>query len=131
MRVIITGSRDWAGIHAQTRLTEVLCTIHDLSMAFDEEMVIVHGDCPTGADVLADQWGARREDDGVTVERHPADWSVGRAAGPLRNQKMADLGADVCVAFLRDGSRGTTDMITKAKEAGIPTKVIPWEPEWP
>lgn len=130
MRVIITGSRNWVGIHAQTRLTEVLCTIHDLSLVFNEEMVIVTGYCPTGADFLADQWGARREDEGVTVERHPADWSVGKAAGPLRNQKMADLGADMCVGFLRDESRGTTDMIVRAKRKGIPTFQVDWDPEW-
>ncbi len=80
--------------------------------------VLVHGGA-TGADDLAAQWAERF---GIEAEAHPAQWSIGRKAGPLRNAKMARLGAALCVAF--PGNDGTADMIRKAKAAGIPV----WEP---
>ena len=57
-------------------------------------------------------------------------WKGGRSfcprAGHRRNQAMADAGADVCIAFWRDGSPGTKGMIRIAEGAGIPTQVIDW-----
>jgi hypothetical protein len=40
---------------------------------------------------------------------------------------MVSKGADMCIAFLRAGSDGTTGTINLAREAGIPTFVVPWE----
>lgn len=117
-RVLITGSRNWSD---KNRIDECIvwellyCTLNDLNL------VIIHGDCPTGADAMAQ---AYCEDHGITTERYPADWNKhGKAAGPLRNQKMVDLGADRCIAFLMEGSRGTKDCIRKAQDAGINTYI--------
>ena len=42
----------------------------------------------------------------------------GKGAGPIRNQRMLDAGQpDLVVAF--EGGRGTADMITRTKRAGI------------
>ena len=77
--------------------------------------VLVHGGAP-GADQLADEWSSGSD---VLVEVHKADWDRhGRAAGPIRNQEMADAGADLCIAF--PGGKGTADMVKRAKAAGIP-----------
>lgn len=113
-RILVTGSRDW----------KTSRTIHSaLAKAAAgralNEIIITHGACPTGADAIAHQW-ARLV--GVKQEPHPADWDLhGRAAGPRRNKRMVDLGADVCLAFIRNGSRGATGCADLAEAAGIPT----------
>ena len=45
--------------------------------------------------------------------------NLGRKAGPLRNQKMVDLGADICIAFPQGESRGTRNCMKLADKAGI------------
>ena len=48
----------------------------------------------------------------------PADWTKhGKAAGPIRNQKMLDECPDLVVAF--PGGKGTADMVRRAMKAGI------------
>lgn len=81
---------------------------------------IVHGDCPTGSDAQAQQFC---EDFGIVTERHPADWSKGRSAGPKRNQQMVDLGADIVLAFMEEGSKGTKHCVGAAQRAGLPVVV--------
>ncbi|MGH3525755.1 MAG: hypothetical protein ACRDQ6_00390 [Pseudonocardiaceae bacterium] len=80
---------------------------------------MVHGGA-RGADQLADEvargWG-------WTPEPHPADWArYGRSAGYRRNAAMVTLGADVCLAFILDGSRGASHTAQLAHTAGIPTR---------
>jgi YspA, cpYpsA-related SLOG family len=89
-----------------------------------EQFTLVHGACPTGTDHWADEWG--RNTVGVTVERHPADWKMGRQAGHWRNQHMINLGADVVVAFRWPGAanRGTDDCIRRAREAGLDMLIV-------
>jgi hypothetical protein len=128
VKVIITGGRNWEGYLAADKIINVLEGLHHLSSTLDQDLQIVHGDCPTGADAIADRWCRRRD---IFVHPVPAQWSTyGRAAGPVRNQEMADMGADMCVAFLMPDSRGTRDMIVKAEAAGILTFVIEWDPAW-
>lgn len=82
-------------------------------------IVVVHGACPTGADLIADRWARSH---GVLVEAHPAMWGKhGRDAGPIRNGLMVDLGAAVCLGFPAGASRGTRDCMRRAVAAGIPT----------
>ena len=89
-----------------------------------EQLVVIHGHCPQGADHLADrlarQWGA-------TVVREPADWGqYNAAAGPIRNQLMLTKHRpDVVYAFRAAGkSNGTDNMVKLAVAAGLPTYVI-------
>lgn len=61
---------------------------------------------------------------GMTVETHVAKWGEhGRRAGPLRNQAMVELGADVCVALPQGQSPGTRHCAALADRAGIPVLV--------
>ncbi|GAB36469.1 DUF2493 domain-containing protein [Gordonia otitidis] len=117
MRVLITGSRHWTD----------RATIRDAITAATRavpasEVTIVHGDCPYGgADLIAADVATEL---GMRVEAHPADWKrLGKAAGPHRNQLMVDRGADVCLAFPEQGSRGTWDCVRRARTAGIPVTV--------
>lgn len=125
MRVIVCGSRTWVGIGAETRINDILNRVQHLCEALGEELTIVHGACPTGADAIADRWARRRPE--VRLHTFPADWSKGRGAGPMRNRIMAVAGADMCLAFLRDSSRGTLNMVDTARGHKIPTHIISWE----
>lgn len=110
LRVIICGGRDWKdGERIGRRIREL-----------PPDCIIVHGACPTGADAFADFYAGKGR-----VVRHPAEWDkYGKRAGPLRNQAMADAGADLCIAFPTKRSRGTWDMVERARKAGIPVEVI-------
>jgi hypothetical protein len=59
------------------------------------------------------------DEHGLSQERFPADWDThGRAAGPIRNQRMLDVGKpDFVIAF--PGGHGTANMVRKAKAAGV------------
>lgn len=119
MRILITGSRDW------TDRNTIFNAILDLREDFPfywEDVVIVHGDCPTGADFLAQSIAEQCD---LVTERHPADWQAfGKFAGPKRNQEMVDLGADVCLAFPLYPSKGTRHCMGAAEKAGIPVRVF-------
>lgn len=125
-RVLVTGSRDWQGIGVVRRaLDEVLAIL-----PHDQPLVVAHGGCPTGADIMAKAWAlttftpaCTNDFERVTEEPHPAAWHVhGNAAGPIRNKAMVDKGADICLAFIRNGSRGASHTAALAEQAGIPTR---------
>lgn len=119
-RILVTGSRDWQDMD---RLYAVLAT----AVFQKVPAVIVHGACPKGADAQA-AWWVRMHGRalGVAEERHPANWrpngQLDRSAGFRRNAHMVQLGADLCLAFIRNGSRGATHTADLAEHAGIPTR---------
>lgn len=115
MRILITGSRE----HEDVELIEYAI---ESQLNYAEEITIVHGDCPRGADAIADQYAM---DNDLQVERHPADWErYSKKAGIIRNQEMVDLGADICIAFPIGKSPGTRHCANAAKRAGIKTIII-------
>jgi hypothetical protein len=109
-RILITGSRAW---------TDTATVREALAQVWHPDAVLVSGACPRGADALCEAvWSAA----GGRVERHPAEWSRGRGAGYARNAAMVDLGADICLAFIVDGSAGASYTADRAETAGIPTR---------
>lgn len=117
MRILVTGSRDWTN-------RELLYKVLGELTSNDVRHILVHGDCPTGADKMADEWAACQPD--IIVEKYRAGWEVyGRRGGPIRNQYMVSLGADICVAFIKNKSRGATGTANLAEDRGI--KVVRYE----
>jgi len=112
VRVIVCGSRGW-GDREQIELR--------LSMLPPAATtIIVHG-AAQGPDSIAAQFAGLC---GMTVEPHPAEWDrLGKRAGFVRNEKMALLGADLCIAFWDGQSRGTKDMIDRCHVHQIPVEI--------
>jgi len=124
MRILVTGSRNWAdrpAIHNQLRSLR----------RFNPDQgpyVIVHGGCPSGADAIANDFGLYVEPGEWELEVHRADWGrTGKAAGPIRNQFMVDTRPDFVLAFPLGGSRGTRDCIRRAQVARLPMIVTEGE----
>ena len=121
-KVIIAGSRDFTDYDV---LKEKVDRILSRKIREEKEIVILSG-CARGADTLAIQYALEK---GYTVERYPADWSIGKHAGYIRNIEMANH-ANALIAFpkvLGDGtySKGTKHMINIAEEKGLVVRVIP------
>lgn len=133
-RVLVTGSRDWDDRRA---IEDTLTTAGALAIALGQRLTVVHGDCRTGADRIADAWAEWHRERGqpFDLERHPArNFGPWPAAGPRRNAHMVQLGADACFAFIgpctsprcrrpdphpSHGASGCADL---AEQAGIPTR---------
>lgn len=115
LTILVSGSRDW---HDETVIygaLDEICTLWGVTSAND--VLVVHGACPTGADHIADMWAKYR---GVRTETYPADWQqYGKRAGYLRNKDMVDRGADVALVFNKNNSKGTSMLRDLAVNAGI------------
>lgn len=118
MKVLVCGSRTYSN---RPLLRSRLDTLH-VAYGFTH---LIHGNA-RGADIYAHFWAVDNK-----IHSHPfkANWrEFGRAAGTIRNTQMLREGKpDLCIAFvdkpLRE-SRGTYDMVTKARGAGIETQVF-------
>src|SRR5690606_3743671 len=116
MRVLICGGRDYNNFGEASNIIRN----HLATMSSDppkkEDVVFITG-MARGADHIPfhlgdlDEWGG--------VLEFPADWDTyGKSAGHIRNQQMLDEGKpDLVIAFPTNKSRGTYDMINRAKKA--------------
>jgi hypothetical protein len=121
-RILVTGSRDWED---RAAVDSALTAIAAANAFQERATVVVHGSCPTGADAFADDWARYHaaRNPLIEFERHPANWAInGKRAGFIRNQLMVNLGADVCLAYIRNGSRGASHTARIAEQAGIPVR---------
>lgn len=112
VRVLVCGSRNWS---KKRTIEKVLSRLN--------VQTVIEGEA-SGADTLAKEVA---EENGIPVEGFPAKWDkYGRRAGPIRNQRMIDEGApDLVLAFHEDffNSKGTRDMVKKARNAGLPVRI--------
>lgn len=118
-RLLITGSRNFGDQGSfdielmRAALKDARRKLHDAGF---DRIVLVHG-AARGADQLAAAVGKSM---GFVLEAHPAEWNAhGKAAAPIRNKEMVDLGADLMLAFPRGTSRRTRGCMQLAAEAGI------------
>lgn len=120
-RILVTGSRTWTD---EKVVREALSDAFRWRPDGDESVTVVHGGA-RGADRMASRWVRDFSCVGNPIAEivHHANWPLyGRRAGILRNQQMVDDGAYVCLAFIRDGSRGASHCALAADAAGIPVK---------
>lgn len=120
MRILVTGSRDWP----EEDWRVISDTLWEINPFVGREHWLIHGGA-RGVDTIASNviatWNWQ-------VQRVTAQWAEhGRAAGPMRNQRMVDMNPDVCIVFRRNMSRGATDCGTRAERAGIKTYWIEYE----
>ena len=119
-RVLITGSRTWTDRGAIHNALLDTRDALDWTGRDGMDVVLVSGACPKGADAMAEE--IAEQIIGWPVERHPADWDrYGTRAGFIRNDEMVQLGADLCLAFIKDKSRGASMTAELAERAGIKT----------
>jgi hypothetical protein len=112
MILLVCGGRDYDN---ESRAFSVLDSIQDITR-------IINGGAQ-GADLLARRWARNR---GVECVTFKADWKEhGKAAGPIRNQRMIDEGKpDGVLAF--PGGKGTQNMVELAIKADLPVKSVDW-----
>lgn len=114
-RVIIAGCRDFADYEMLKEKCDYYLQNQQL-----EDIVIVSGHA-SGADAQGEKYVQER---GFQLEIYPPDWKVhGRAAGPIRNAKMASV-AHALIAFWDGKSRGTKNMIDTAKKHNLQVAVV-------
>lgn len=120
----MTGSRHW---------TQSQVVYDALSEIYREhgEFVLVHGDCATGADAMAHHWYMMcRGVIPLGEDKFPAAWEArGRCAGPERNVRMIEAGADLVLAFPLPTGSGTQHTMMLAEAAGI--EVVTFEERSP
>lgn len=99
---------------------------YQLASLEDQIETFAVGDCPTGVDAFASHWAIENGHDPLEFI---ADWDdLGKAAGPIRNQRMIDWATSprkatyrkLLVAFPAPDSVGTFDCIARASKVGIP-----------
>ena len=95
VRLLITGGRSFNDKDTIRKwIKNVEATIGPIE-------VIIHGANPRGADKLADELA---DELGIPKLRFPADWDEhGKAAGPIRNQRMIDEGRPTVIDMIKNG----------------------------
>jgi len=99
MKLIIAGSRT------------ITLTVEELDILindnFDKNLIteIVSG-CAKGVDTVGIQWANLH---GILIKKFIPDWSIGKAAGHIRNREMGNY-ADAAIV-IHNGSPGSLGMI--------------------
>lgn len=108
MKVLVCGGRDYGD---KMHVWAVLDNWHKRN----EIDMIIAGDAK-GVDDAALTWAKDRR---IRYAEFIADWaSHGRAAGPIRNQRMLKEGTPDCVIAF-PGGKGTANMCKQAEKAGL------------
>jgi hypothetical protein len=114
LTILGCGDREW---------TQYEPVQKELLNYLGKNVLVVHGDA-RGADTIVGEVASQLDFDVLAI---PADWQTyGRSAGPIRNQVMLDQQPDIVLAFHDDieNSKGTKDMVKRAKAVGVECKVI-------
>ena len=119
MVLAFVGSRDWFN---RDKIYEVMSKKKELAAKLGEDLTIVSGGAQ-GADSLSESVAKEL---GINVIVYNAQWKqYGKAAGPIRNQRILDDGRpDMVVAFRKKGASKVTDnMLEKTRKRKIPIEI--------
>jgi hypothetical protein len=97
MKLIIAGSRD------------INITVEELDELIRENFTDVNevvSGLAIGMDTVGVKWAKKN---GIKVSGFKPDWSIGRAAGHIRNRQMGDYADEALVVY--NGSKGSQGMI--------------------
>ena len=120
MRVLVCGSRTFG----DSAVVDAMLDRWLRALPRGDTLTIVEGGA-RGADHFAHVWASGCVNvQPVLHEQYRANWDQhGKAAGIIRNRRMLNEGKpDVVFAFTDkplEDSRGTLDMVTSAREAGV------------
>ncbi len=119
MKILISGSRYYSNYK------KILSFLKKMKKKY-KNLVVIEGGA-RGADKLA-QKACKQA--GIKFKEYNANWEkYGKKAGPIRNQKMLDDNKDIELLAVfhenLDKSKGTRDMIKRAKKAKI--KIIKFD----
>jgi hypothetical protein len=118
LRLVIAGSRNFDDYDL---LESTLNEFIELNSIGDPEPgVTVISGLAKGADLLGVRYANEK---GYKIEEFPANWKLGRGAGPKRNQEMAKS-ANACIVFWDGISKGTANMISLAKRQELKLRVV-------
>ena len=120
MKLIIAGGRDFKDYeYLKDKVNHLTSRIKITEIVNGCQVSEEQGD-KFGADYLAQRYAIENN---IPIAPFPADWDkYGKPAGPIRNTEMAKY-ADICIVFWDGRSRGSSDMIDKAKKYNVPVKV--------
>lgn len=124
--VVVTGARDWEDAQA---VRDVL--MEELRVVMDDpsgrQLIVIHGDCPTGADRQAREWVERSSS--AQQLPMPAQWGRdGKQGGPIRNSNVGAVAnclrtcgwTVTCHSFgLATSKGGTKDCVEKLNNYGF------------
>lgn len=114
-RILVTGSRNW---QQPNRIYKVLDEFVSGITNVNRMISIVHGNSGN-VDLIADSYAQHQ---GWKTEKYNAQWAqYGRAAGPIRNSQMVQTKPDICLAFIKDHSKGATNCAELSNNADIVT----------
>lgn len=116
-RILVCGGRHF---NDRSMMSIALAEFKPRPITEASEHIFILGGA-SGADKLAEEWA---DVFGIRKRVFPANWAQnGKAAGPIRNQRMLDEGRpELVIAF--PGGNGTADMVRRARSAGILVREI-------
>ncbi len=114
-KVIIAGSRSFDDLD----LMKEKCDSILQGKVATHDIHIISGTA-RGADRTGELYAKAR---GYKIMYFPADWSLGKQAGLIRNAQMLEH-ADAVVVFWDGSSNGSKHMISITKDKGMPLRVI-------
>jgi hypothetical protein len=118
LRLVIAGSRNFDDYDLLESTLNEFIEFHSIGDP-DPGVLIISG-LAKGADLLGVEYAYQK---GYRVEKFPANWKLGRGAGPKRNLEMAKS-ANACIVFWDGISRGTANMIELAKKHNLKMLVV-------
>lgn len=117
MKLIIAGSRDMKSFGC---LGLSIVSAMRQGLLVDDVSEVVSG-CATGVDTFGEEWAIQRN---IPIKRFRADWkNLGKAAGPIRNQQMAEYADAALIVMWEGGTKGSMNMVENMKKLNKPVYI--------